>query len=110
MQWLINGRTFRLEPENPETKKRMEKAFSVMEQEEKQILSDYCAMFRKLFAGIFGEKKARQIFQSLPENPRIITKFFFLFCVLCRLPDSKTAKKRKNIKNTRGNANAECTL
>lgn len=79
MQWLINGRTFRLEPEEPETKKRMEKAFAAMEQEEKQILSDYCAMFRKLFAGIFGEKKSRQIFQNLPENPHTYNEIYLSF-------------------------------
>ncbi|MBR1555857.1 MAG: hypothetical protein IJ644_10785, partial [Oscillospiraceae bacterium] len=76
MQWLINGRTFRLEPEEPETKKRMKKAFAAMEQEEEQILSDYCTMFRKLFAGIFGEKKSRQLFQNLPENPRTYNEVY----------------------------------
>ncbi|MBR0485886.1 MAG: hypothetical protein IJJ69_14110 [Oscillospiraceae bacterium] len=104
MQWLINGRTFRLEPENPETKKRMEKAFSVMEQEEKQILSDYCAMFRKLFAGIFGEKKARQIFQSLPENPRIYNEIFLSFLravQASRLENGKKTKKHKKHKRKR---------
>ena len=104
MQWLINGRAFRFEPEDPETKKRMEKAFSVMEQEEKQILSDYCAMFRKLFAGIFGEKKARQIFQSLPENPRIYNEIFLSFLravQASRLETGKKTKKHKKYKRKR---------
>lgn len=98
MQWLINGRLFRLDPEEPDTKKRMEKAFATLEQEEKQILSDYCAMFRKLFASIFGEKKSRQIFQNLPENSRTYNEIylsFLRFLQASRLEAGTKPKKRK---------------
>lgn len=89
-KWTINGISLELDMENLETAERYDNAFSVMEQEEHQILETkfekhadfiraYCDLYRHLFENLFGTEIAGQIFQGIPVNSRIYEEIYIDF-------------------------------